>query len=218
MIAGQLATFLLLPAARDLRRWLLRLGGIGLIPLGLLDSSFIPLPGSMDVATILLSARQQQLWLYYAVMATVGSVMGGFVTYRLAKKGGKEALERKFPGKKVESVRHTFEKWGFGSIAIAALMPPPIPMVPFVFAAGAMQYPAKKFLAALTLGRAVRYLILAYLADRYARPILRFIGEYGHPGLLAIVAAILCIAGIIFYVWRTKIKKNHLSKAHDRAA
>ena len=218
MIASQLVTTVLFSAAHDLRRWLLRLGGIGLIPLGLLDSSVIPLPGSMDVATILLSARQQQLWLYYAVMATVGSVMGGFVTYRLAKKGGKEALERRFPGKKVESVRHTFEKWGFGSIAIAALMPPPIPMVPFVFAAGAMQYPARKFLAALTLGRAVRYLILAYLADRYARQILQFIGKYGHPGLLAILAVVLCVAGVIFYVWHAKFKKEPLSKAHGRAA
>jgi membrane protein DedA with SNARE-associated domain len=81
-----------------------------------------------------------------------------------------------------------------------------------------MQYPAKKFLAALTLGRAIRYLLLAYLADRYARPILRFIGEYGHPGLLAIVAVILCIAGIIFYVWRTKFRKQPLSKADGRAA
>jgi len=50
------------------------LGGLGLIPLGLLDNSPLPMPGAMDVVTILLSARQQPLWLYYAVMATAGSV------------------------------------------------------------------------------------------------------------------------------------------------
>jgi hypothetical protein len=54
-------------------------------------------PLSMDVLTILLSARNEQLWLYYALIATVGSVMGGFVTYRLARKGGKETLARRFP-------------------------------------------------------------------------------------------------------------------------
>jgi len=39
------------------------LGGLGLIPLGLLDNSPLPIPGAMDVATLVLSARQQQLWL-----------------------------------------------------------------------------------------------------------------------------------------------------------
>jgi hypothetical protein len=41
-----------------------------------------------DVLTIVLSARNPQLWSYYALMATLGSVIGGFVTYRLARKGG----------------------------------------------------------------------------------------------------------------------------------
>src|SRR5271163_5068977 len=87
-------------AAQSVRRWLYQLGGVGLIPLGLLDNSPIPIPGAMDVATILLSARQPQLWIYYALMATAGSLLGGFLSYRLARKGGKEALERRFPRRK----------------------------------------------------------------------------------------------------------------------
>ena len=78
--------------AHSLRRWIYHLGALGFIPLGLLDSSVIPLPGIMDVLTIVLAARDAKLWPYYAVMATVGSVLGGFVTYRLARKGGKESL------------------------------------------------------------------------------------------------------------------------------
>jgi membrane protein YqaA with SNARE-associated domain len=64
-------------AARSLRRWIYHLGALGFIPLGLLDSSIIPLPGSMDVLTIVLAARDATLWPYYALMATVGSVLGG---------------------------------------------------------------------------------------------------------------------------------------------
>ena len=137
---------------------------MGLIPLGLLDSSLLPLPGILDVATIVMSARQQQWWLYYALMATAGSLIGGFVTYRLARKGGKDALERRFSRKKVDKVCEIFGRWGFAAIAIPAVLPPPVPMVPFLLAAGAMQYPARKFLAALALGRISRYLILSYLA------------------------------------------------------
>ena len=199
-----------------MRRWLFHLGGLGLIPLGLLDNSPIPLPGVMDVATIVLSARQEQLWLYYALMATVGSLIGGFVTYRLARKGGKEALERRFSRRKVDKVCKIFERWGFGAIAIPALLPPPVPMVPFLFAAGAMQYPARKFLAALTLGRIPRYMILAYLAARYGRQIIAFIAEHGHPVVVAIIMVLIATAAVVFYFWRGSKSKKWTWKSGGR--
>src|SRR5579864_902528 len=149
MLIRQIIAALAPTAATSARRWIFHLGGLGFIPLGLLDSSVIPLPGSMDVLTIVLSARKQELWLYYAFMATVGSVIGGFVTYRLARKGGKETLERKFPARTLERVYKIFARWGFGAIAIVVLLPPPAPVVAFVFAAGALQYSLKKFLVAL---------------------------------------------------------------------
>jgi membrane protein YqaA with SNARE-associated domain len=184
--------------ARSVRHWIDHLGGLGFIPLGILDSSVIPLPGSMDVLTIFLSERHKQLWFYYALMATAGSVIGGFFTYRLARKGGKETLARRFPSKNLEKVYKTFEHWGLGAIAIPALLPPPVPMLPFLFAAGAMQYPVRKFLLALTLGRLVRYTLLAFLAARYGRQILAFIAQYGHPGLW-IVAGLIATAAVVLF-------------------
>ena len=77
--------------------WLRHMGGPGLIVLGLVDNSAIPVPGSMDVLTIVLSAAHKEPWWYYAMMATIGSMLGGYITYRLGAKGGKELLERKSP-------------------------------------------------------------------------------------------------------------------------
>lgn len=210
MILGQLISALApRTAARTTWQWLFHLGGIGLIPLGLLDNSPIPLPGSMDVLTILLSAREQKWWLYYGLMATAGSVLGGFVTYRLARKGGKAALERKFSRQRIEKVYKIFSRWGFGAVAIPALIPPPMPMTPFLFAAGAMQYPAKKFLAALTLGRLIRYTALAYLSARYGKQIIAFIGAHGHPALLTFLGLLLVAGCLIFLVlFRKKSKKR----------
>ena len=201
MIPGPITAVLMLTAARSLRRWVIHLGGLGLIFLGLLDSSIIPIPGSMDVVTIILSARQQEWWLYYAVMATAGSVIGAFVTYRLARKGGKETLERRVSRRQVGKIQKIFERWGFGAIAIPALLPPPVPMVPFVLAAGAMRYPVRKFLAAMTLGRIVRYTILAYLAAHYGRKIIAFIAKHGHPVALTVVGILVVAALVAFYFW-----------------
>jgi len=195
--------------ARSVRHWIYQLGGLGFIPLGLLDNSIIPLPGSMDVLTIFLSARNEQLWLYYALMATFGSVAGGFVTYRLARKGGKETLARRFPPKTLDKVYKRFERWGLGAIAIPALLPPPVPMLPFLFAAGAMQYPMRKFLFALTVGRIVRYTLLAFLAARYGRQILAFISQHAHPALFIVVGLIATVAAVLFFVFVGKRQERH---------
>ena len=97
--------------------WLIHLGGPGLILLGLADNSLIPLPGSTDVATILLAAHHRQPWFYYSFMATVGAVVGGYLTYRMARKGGKETLEKKFSQKRVKKLYAIFERWGFADAA-----------------------------------------------------------------------------------------------------
>jgi membrane protein YqaA with SNARE-associated domain len=198
-------------AARSLRRWIYHLGALGFIPLGLLDSSIIPLPGSMDVLTIVLAARDATLWPYYALMATVGSVLGGFVTYRLARKGGKESLARKVSAKTLKRVYGMFERWGFAAIAIPALLPPPMPLVPFVLAAGAMQYSVNKFLLAMTLGRIVRYLILAYLAARYGRRILPLLLQHGHPAVAAVVG--LAVTAVLVYFMFRGIRSKKRRKS-----
>jgi membrane protein YqaA with SNARE-associated domain len=187
-------------------RWFLHLGGIGLIPLGLIDSSVIPLPGSMDFATILLAARDAHLWFYYAAMATAGSVLGGFITYRLARKGGKEALAKRFSKRKIDKILKAFEHWGFATIVVPALLPPPFPLVPFLVAAGAMQYSRAKFLIALTLGRAIRYTILAFLAQKYGRQILSFLSHHVYT-LLFVSIGVAVAAAIAVLLIRAKSKK-----------
>lgn len=178
----------LLVSKRSTLRWLIHLGGPGLILIGLADNSIVPLPGSMDIMTILLAAHQRNLWFYYALMATAGSVIGGYLTYRMARKGGKETLERKFSKKQVNSVYARFSRWGLAAVAIPALLPPPFPIVPMLLAAGAMQYSTRKFLAALSLGRAIRYSALAFLGARYGHSIIRFFSRYSKPAMAVLVS------------------------------
>src|SRR6202167_6078349 len=186
--------------AHNARRWIYHLGGLGFIPLGLLDASIIPVPGSMDVLTIILCARRSDLWIYYAIMATTGSVLGGLATYRLARKGGKEMVARRFKARTLNKVYAIFERWGFAAIALPALLPPPVPMVPFVLAAGALQYSVQKFLTALTLGRAARFTILGFLAARYGRRMLTYFSQHGHPVLVTVIGFVAVgLAALIFY-------------------
>lgn len=211
MIASPILAALKPTVAHSVRRWVVHLGGLGLIPLGLLDNSIVPLPGSMDVVLIILCARQEEWWFYYALMATAGGVIGGYVTYRLARKGGKQALERRFPPRQVAKVNKIFDRWGFSAIAVPALLPPPAPFTLFLIAAGAMQYPLRKFLAALAAGRVVRYVILGYLSARYGRKIIGFIAKHGHPVALTVIVVAIAAVLVALYYWRGSRRSERMA-------
>jgi membrane protein YqaA with SNARE-associated domain len=97
-----------------------RLGGPGLIGLGLIDNSVIPLPGGMDAATILLAAAHHDPWWYYAIMSTVGALLGGYLTFRLGVKGGEETLQKKMSKRRADQVSRGFRRFGFWSITVSA--------------------------------------------------------------------------------------------------
>ncbi len=179
------------------------MGGPGLIALGLVDNSAIPVPGSVDALTIVLAAAHKEPWWYYAIMATVGAIIGGYLTYRLGLTGGKETLEKKISKKHAEKVYSIFERYGFWTVVIGALCPPPVPFVPFLVAAGAMHYPRRNFLCALALGRGARYTALAYLGSIYGRQILHWLGRYYRPLLYTLIALAVAggLAGLYFW-WR----------------
>jgi membrane protein YqaA with SNARE-associated domain len=179
-----------------------RLGGPGLIVLGLIDNSVIPLPGGMDAATILLAAAHHEPWWYYAVMATAGSLIGGYLTYRLGARGGEQTLHKKLSKRRADQVSLIFRKFGFWSVAVNALIPPPMPIVPILIVAGALEYPRQKFLCALALGRGVRYTLLAYLGHLYGRGILHWLEKYYEPLLYALILLAVVGAMAALYFWR----------------
>jgi len=176
-----------------------RLGAFGLIPLGIVDASFIPTPGSMDALTIVLAAAHPSWWPYYALMATAGSVIGAWLMFRIGRKGGKEGLEKRIGKQKMQKVYDRVERYGFGMVFISAILPPPMPTVPFVLAAGALKYSRTKFVSAFTLGRILRYGLEAYAASIYGRQILGFLTRYQRPLLWTFVTLMFAaaIAGLI---------------------
>jgi len=215
----RLLAILLLASKKSALRWLIHLGGPSLILLGLVDNSVIPLPGSTDIVTILLAAHHRDLWVYYAVMATAGAVLGGYLTYRMARKGGKETLEKRFSKKNTDKVYAIFSRWGFAAVAIPAILPPPFPIVPMLLAAGAMQYPTRKFLTALAVGRGIRFAILSYLGFHYGRHIVRFFALYYWPVLLFLIAfsVLGALYGLFEYKRRQKAEGPRTSRPRSEA-
>jgi membrane protein YqaA with SNARE-associated domain len=191
----------------SLGAWVERLGGLGLILLGLADNSVVPMPGSMDALTVILSAHQREWWPYYAAMATVGAIVGGYATYALAVKS-EEALERKLPKAKAERFYRLFNKYGFWSLFVPALLPPPVPFSPFLLVAGALRYSRRNFFIALGSARTIRYFALAWLGSRYSKQIFGFFSAYYQP-ILWTVVTLAVVGGVAALIWIWKRKREH---------
>lgn len=152
-------------------------GGLGLFLVAFLDSSFIPLPVISDLLVIDLSSQNPYRMPYYALMSTLGSVVGCVLLFYLAKRGG-EALFHKHAGERA----HHFHRWvvknGFLTVIIAALMPPPMPFKVIVIAAGVFEMPVKSFMTAMILARAARFFGEGYLAVRYGEQAKHFLRDH----------------------------------------
>jgi membrane protein DedA with SNARE-associated domain len=116
-------------------------------------------------------------------------------------------MERKLSKKRAAQFSNAFARWGFAAVAIPAVMPPPFPFVPFLLAAGAMQYSPRKFLTALTIGRGVRYTIAAGLGFHYGRHILRFFAHYYKPAM-AVLIGLAVVGAVLSLIQYQRMKKK----------
>ncbi len=133
-----------------LRHW----GGIGVLILAALDSSVLPTLGGVDALTILLAARHPELWPYYAMCSTAGSLSGASLAYRLSALG---VLHRRIRGAVFDRVTGFVKRFGSLALSLAALLPPPFPTSAFVISAGATRYRFIAFLLSFGIGRACRF-------------------------------------------------------------
>jgi len=185
------------------------LGGFGLFLLAIVDSSPIPTFGGLDILTAILAARQREPWYYYAGVATAGSVIGAYFTFRMARKAGLDYLNRKFGQRKVASLLKYFKRWGTGALVVSTVIPLPFPTSAFFAVAGALDYPLRTFIVVVALGRALRYGAIAAIASYYGRRFvvgLRHLG--GHSGWLLAIAAAAVIAITAAIVLRKRLQSS----------
>jgi len=145
----------------------------GLIVLGALDSSLVFfLPLGIDVALILVTARDPEWFWAYALAATAGSVAGAGGTYWIGRQAGRGGLGRWFGQSKLDRVQRRVNGKAAAGIALLGLIPPPFPFTLLVLASGAFGVGAWRFLAALGVVRLVRFGAESVLAANYGKQIL----------------------------------------------
>src|ERR1017187_3433808 len=189
------------PRGHGVTSMLRHLGAFGLFSLAIVDSSPLPTFGGPDILTAILAASHRNPWYEYAAVATAGSVIGAYLTFRLARKAGSAYLHSKFGHRKLDAILNFFHKWGTSALAVSTAVPIPMPTSMLFAAAGASDYGVGRFRTVVIICRSVRYTFIAIVADHYGR---HFVRVLRHPsqywGWLLLFAAVifsLIMAGIL---------------------
>jgi membrane protein YqaA with SNARE-associated domain len=189
-------------ALTRLSEYFIALGPFGLFAVALLDSTFVPLPSSVDALMIILTTAHPRMMIAYALLATSGSTVGCLILYYISRRTGSRALKRFSPAKQARA-KDLIERYDVLSVLVASLMPPPFPFKVFVISAGVFRFNVIRFGIAIFAGRLFRFLLEGYLAIRYGAQAKEVLAKnYPWIGLG------LAIAIIAFFVTRNLLKRK----------
>ena len=183
----------------------LGIGGPGLFVVAFLDSSFLSLPQINDVLVVLMVTQHKDWMLYYALMATLGSVAGCYVIYYLAEKGGEAFLRGKLKAGHAEKVLGLYQRHGLLALMVPALLPPPAPFKLFVLIAGVAGVRPLSFIAAIAAARGLRYVALGILAVWYGDLALELMRTRGRE--VALWLAGLIVLAALAWWWTSRRRK-----------
>jgi membrane protein YqaA with SNARE-associated domain len=205
----------LLPFTKWLTRvseYLITFGAFGLFAIALLDSSFVPLPSSADALMLLLSTAHPNWMLLYAFMATAGSATGCWILYLVSRRAGSRAL-KKFSEAKQARVKSLIERYDMMAVLVATLLPPPFPFKLFVVTAGVFRFSLVRFMIAIVIGRAFRFLLEGYFAVRYGAEAKEILARY-YPW----IGLGLAVAILLFVFLRHRRKRPQIFTDEHRSA
>lgn len=141
----------------------------------MIENIFSPLPGDVLVAP--LAARPEYKWHSVAFVATLASMVGALITYFIGlffyNSIGVSIITFYNLENAVTTIQSFYTEYGLLAVFVAGFTP--LPDKVFALISGALSVSAIPFVLAIGLGRLIRFIIVAYLADTYGRSIYSFL-------------------------------------------
>ena len=186
---------------KSLQLTLVGFGALGILLIALLDSALIPLPGGPDVVVMTLSHLNNAMMPFYVIAAVIGSTIGCLVPYWIGRKTGEAAL-RKFGDDKRARVSALIDRYDMWAMLVGAVLPPPFPFKLLLLTAGVFRMNIWRFMIALVVGRAVRFMMEGWMAVRYGDQATAIFKQHYPKIGLGIAALIIVI--FIFNILRNR--------------
>jgi len=159
------------------------------------ESIFFPIPVDVMLAPMTLATPRR--WWKLALLATLGSVLGGVVGFLL----GQFALEAVMPwieragqAQTFADINAMFEKYGFWIVVVAGFTP--IPYKVFTIASGAAGMALLPFVLGSIVGRAGRFFLVAGLVAWFGPMFEHVFRRY-----IEIIGWVVGVAALLAFAW-----------------
>lgn len=174
------------------------LGFLGVGVLAIIDASSIAIPMDLIIAGYVLSNRGY-FWVY-AILAALGSAIGGLVPFYIGRAGGEYVLLKRVPRAKYDQMQARFDRHHWLAVLVPAAMPPPFPFKVFAFGAGVFEMRVAPYMFAVFAGRTVHYMVTALLVVYFGPQMMTWMAL--HSMLLLTGFAALVTAYLLYQIFR----------------
>ena len=198
--------------------WIFRL----LVPLGIwgpfvvafADSALLGMPVDAVVAAYVYNDRRH--FLFYVILASLGSAVGSIPLYLLGYLGGEKVLRKRISEERFHKIHASFERHEFWALMFPGMLPPPTPFKVFVLGAAVFEMRFRDFLAAIIAGRFVRFMVLALLTLWFGPQIVDLAGKLFRQHFYWVLGAV--VAGLaVWLLLRRREKARKLVAGGSQA-
>ena len=151
------------------------LGVWGVFAIAAIDSSLLGMP--VDAVVVGYVYQDRRRFLFYVVMAALGSALGSLPLYVVGYFGGEEVLRKRITEERFQKIHRSFERHEFLALMLPGMLPPPTPFKLFVLGAAVFEMRWTHFLTAIFFARLVRFSFWSALALIYGPQIVELAGN-----------------------------------------
>lgn len=168
------------------------------------EAVFFPIPP--DVVLIPLVLLHPSGGLFFALLATVASVLGAVVGYGVGYKGGRPVLRRFASKQRIEQIESLLGKYDVWATAVAAFTP--IPYKVFAISAGVFSLNLKRFVIISLLCRGARFGLIALLLMRFGPDMKDFIEAHFEWLTVGVTGAAVMVYALFRWLRRRRVRSQ----------
>lgn len=180
------------------------LGMWGVFLTAFADSALLGMP--IDALVAAFAYQNRSRFLLYVMMASLGSAVGSIPLYLIGYLGGEKVLRKRISEKRFQKIHQSFDQHEFWALMFPGMLPPPMPFKIFVLGAAVFEMRFTHFLAAIFLGRFVRFSVLSVLVLWFGPQIVQLLGSLFKQHLYPALGVVAAVAVLFWLVLRSKKK------------
>lgn len=180
------------------------LGMWGVFLIAFADSALLGMP--IDALVAVFAYQNRSRFLLYVIMASLGSAVGSIPLYIIGYLGGEKVLRKRISEERFQKIHQSFDQHEFWALMFPGMLPPPMPFKIFVLGAAVFEMRFTHFLAAIFLGRFVRFSVLSVLVLWFGPQIVQVLGSLFKQHLYPALGVIAAVAVLFWLVLRSRKK------------